>query len=102
VAGSEGSNPARGIDLCQLCLYVELSYVGRGLCDGLITRPEESYRVSSCMCDHRNPARGPRKMNDSVKSRGKVQGNIITMFLASGCGIAAVRKLSSEILKRVH
>jgi hypothetical protein len=29
-----------------LCLYVVLSCVGRGLCDGLITRPEESYRVS--------------------------------------------------------
>jgi hypothetical protein len=24
-----------------LCLYVVLSCVGRGLCDGLITRPEE-------------------------------------------------------------
>jgi hypothetical protein len=29
-----------------LCLYVVLSCVGRGLCDGLITRPDESYRVS--------------------------------------------------------
>jgi hypothetical protein len=32
------------------CLSVVLSSVGRGLCDGLITRPEESYRVSNCMC----------------------------------------------------
>jgi len=32
-----------------LCLYVVLSCVGRGLCDGLITRPEESYRVSNCV-----------------------------------------------------
>jgi hypothetical protein len=47
-----------------------LSCVGRGLCDGLITRPEESYRVSKYMCDHRNPKKGPyvlvgneRKMN---------------------------------------
>jgi hypothetical protein len=47
-----------------------LSCVGRGLCDGLITRPEESYHVS-CVCDHRNPERGPmfdvgnyRKMNE--------------------------------------
>jgi hypothetical protein len=31
----------------------------RGLCDGLITRPEECYRASNCMCDHRNPERGP-------------------------------------------
>jgi hypothetical protein len=25
----------------------EMSCIGRGLCDGLITRPEESYRVSN-------------------------------------------------------
>jgi hypothetical protein len=29
-----------------LCSYVVLSCVGRGLWDVLITRPEESYRVS--------------------------------------------------------
>jgi hypothetical protein len=46
VAGVAGSNPAEGMDVCLLYLYVVLSYVGRGLCDGLITRPEESYRVS--------------------------------------------------------
>jgi hypothetical protein len=56
---------------CLLCLYVMLSCVGRGLCDGLITRSEESYRVANCMCDHRNPERGPmvqlgtyRKINE--------------------------------------
>jgi hypothetical protein len=54
-----GSNPARGKDVCLLGLYVVLSCVGRGLCDGLITRPEESYRVYNCKCDNRNPARGP-------------------------------------------
>jgi hypothetical protein len=32
--------------------------VGSGLCDGLITRPEESYRVSVCVWS-RNPERGP-------------------------------------------
>jgi hypothetical protein len=32
-----------------LYLYVVLSRVGRGLCDGLMTRPEESYRVSNCV-----------------------------------------------------
>jgi integral membrane sensor domain MASE1 len=42
-----GSNPARGMDVCLLCLHVVLSCVGRGLCDGLITRPDESYRVFS-------------------------------------------------------
>jgi hypothetical protein len=46
VVGIEGSNPGEGMDVCLLCLYVVLSCVGRGLCDGLITRPEKSYRVS--------------------------------------------------------
>jgi hypothetical protein len=49
VAGIAGLNSARGMDVCLLCLYVVLSCVGRGLCDGLITRPEESYRVSNCV-----------------------------------------------------
>jgi hypothetical protein len=29
------------------CVYVVLSCVGRGVCEGLITRLEESYRVSN-------------------------------------------------------
>jgi hypothetical protein len=49
VAGVMGSNSLRGMDVCLSCLYVVLSCVGRGLCDGLITRPEESYRVSVCV-----------------------------------------------------
>jgi hypothetical protein len=49
VAGVADSNLARGMDVCLLCLYVVLSCVGRGLCVGLITRPEESYRVSVCV-----------------------------------------------------
>jgi hypothetical protein len=53
-----------------------LKYVSehrKHVCDGLITRPEESYRVS-CMCDHRNPEMGPmfqdgneRKMDEKMK-----------------------------------
>jgi hypothetical protein len=35
------------MDVCILCLYVVLPCVGIGLCDGLITPPEESYRVSN-------------------------------------------------------
>jgi hypothetical protein len=49
------------MDVCLLSLYVALSCVGRGLCDGLITCPEESYRVSLCVWS-RNPereAKGP-------------------------------------------
>jgi hypothetical protein len=45
VAGVAGSNPAEGIDVCLLCLCVVLSCAGRDLCDGPITRPEESYRM---------------------------------------------------------
>jgi hypothetical protein len=47
VAGIAGSNPARGMDVCLLCLYVVFSCLGRGPCDGLIARPEEFYRVSN-------------------------------------------------------
>jgi hypothetical protein len=42
VAGIAGSNPALGMDVCLWFLYIVLSCVGRGLCDVLITRPEES------------------------------------------------------------
>jgi hypothetical protein len=35
------------MDIYLLCLYVVLSWVGRGLWDGLITRLQESYRVSN-------------------------------------------------------
>jgi hypothetical protein len=47
------------MDVLVLCLYAVLSCVDRGLCDVLITRLEESYRVSNCMCDHSNPERSP-------------------------------------------
>jgi hypothetical protein len=40
--------------MCVPCFYVVLSCVGTGLCDGLITRPEESYHVSVCVCDQEN------------------------------------------------
>jgi hypothetical protein len=40
LAGIVGSNPTGGMDVFLLCVFV-LS--GRGLCDGPIPRPEESY-----------------------------------------------------------
>ena len=46
-----GSNPARGMSVCLCCDRCVLS--GRGICDGLITRPEESYgclSVVSVVC----------------------------------------------------
>jgi hypothetical protein len=41
LAGIGGSNLAWGVDFCCDCAVLS----GRGLCDGLITRPEESYRL---------------------------------------------------------
>jgi len=35
-----GSNPTGVMDVCRECCVMSC----RGLCDGLITRPEESYR----------------------------------------------------------
>ena len=40
-AGIVGSNPTGDMDVCCECCVL----LGRGLCDGLITRPEESYRL---------------------------------------------------------
>jgi hypothetical protein len=45
-AGIAGSNPAEGMDVCLLWV---LCLSGRGLCDGPIPRPEESYRM---WCDN--------------------------------------------------
>ena len=45
LTGIAGSNPAGGRDVCFECCVLS----GRGLCDGLITHPEESYRVL-CAC----------------------------------------------------
>ena len=36
-----GSNPTGGIDVCCECCVLS----GRGLCDGPITRPEESHQL---------------------------------------------------------
>jgi hypothetical protein len=41
LAGIVDSNPTGAMDVCRECCV----FSGRGLCDGLITRPEESYRV---------------------------------------------------------
>ena len=41
-----GSNPTRDMDVCLLCVLS-----GRGLCEELITRLEESYRLWCVVCD---------------------------------------------------
>jgi hypothetical protein len=43
LGGIVGSNPTRGMDVCNLSVFV-LS--GRGLFDGLIPNPEDSYQLS--------------------------------------------------------
>ena len=46
-----GSDPTGGMDVCRECCVLS----GRGLCDGLITRPEESYRLwCRVVCDLEN------------------------------------------------
>ena len=42
-----GSNPASGMDVspCEFCVLSR-----RGLRDGVIPHPEESYRVCVCVC----------------------------------------------------
>jgi len=43
-----GSSPTGGIDFCHECCVLS----GTGLCDELITRPEESYRLCCVVvCD---------------------------------------------------
>jgi hypothetical protein len=43
------SNPTGGVDVCCVCCVLS----GRGLCDELITRPEESYwLLHVVVCDH--------------------------------------------------
>ena len=40
-ARTSGSNPAGGMNVCRECCV----FTDRGLCDELITRPEEPYRL---------------------------------------------------------
>jgi hypothetical protein len=39
LVGIVGLNPAGAMDVCRECFVL----LGRGLCDGLIARPEESF-----------------------------------------------------------
>jgi hypothetical protein len=63
------------MDVCLLCLYGVLFCVGSGLYDGLITRSEKSYSVSNCMCDHRNPERGPMFQVGNLKENERMNDN---------------------------
>jgi hypothetical protein len=60
------------MDVCLLCLYVVLSCVGRGLCYGLITRPEESYRESNCVCLRNLNIEEVKAQRGMYSHRGKI------------------------------
>ena len=54
-----GSNHAGGVDVCCECCVLS----GRGLCDGLITRTEESYRLwCVVLCDLEKPSKNEEAM----------------------------------------
>ena len=61
-----GSNPTGGMDVCCECCVLSC----RGLCDGLITRPEESYRpwrVAVCDQETSNTRRLSEKKVKNVQ-----------------------------------
>ena len=63
-----GSNPTGGMEVfcCECCVLS-----GRGLCDELITRPEESYRLwCVVVCDLEN-LRNEEAMTRVVSQRHK-------------------------------
>jgi len=69
-----GSNPTGGMDVCRECCVLS----GRGLCVGLITRPEEPYRLWCVfLCDQETQeweGHGPLgKGGGAVAPKGKMQ-----------------------------
>jgi len=52
---------------------------GRGLCDELITRPEESYRLCCVVCDLETSRMGAPYIYDISHLRIKEQWNIVTL-----------------------
>jgi hypothetical protein len=75
-----------GAWVCLLCLYAVLS------CDGLITRPEESYRASKYMCDHRNPESGPVfQMGTTGKLMNELEKSISGLLHCSPRPATAIR-----------
>jgi hypothetical protein len=66
---------------------------GRGLCDGLITRPEESYRLwSVVVCDQENHE------NEETKARYRAVKNTTTM----GCNTRKTTTNNNDLLSQVY
>ena len=76
-----GSNPTRGMDIvCCECRVLS----GRGLCDELITRPEESYRLCCVVvCDLETSRVGAPYIYDISTLRVKDIFNIFPPVLSS-------------------
>jgi len=66
----------------DICLCEFLVFSGRGLCDGLITHPEESYRLWCVVCDQENSkTRGPWPTGGPQHHRSKIylKNTILTL-----------------------
>ena len=59
-----GSSPTRGMDVCLFVCCECCVLSGRGLCDGLITRPEGFYRLWRVI----------KTMRKQVKKTGRTAG----------------------------
>jgi hypothetical protein len=70
---------------CECCCVLS----GRGLCDGLITRPEESYRLwCVVVCDQET------SKNEDVKARYRAVENTTTV----GCNARKTNKQGSVVI----
>jgi hypothetical protein len=76
VAGIAGSNAAEGINICVLCLYVVLLCVGRGFCDELIPRPEESYQLPNKI---QKPRKGIRNVDRCSNPKKSVHSPVVVV-----------------------
>jgi hypothetical protein len=57
---------------CECCVLLS----GRGLCDGLITRPEESYRLwCVSQCDQKESKTSKLKRETGVGRTGRLKKN---------------------------
>ena len=94
-----GSNPTGGMDICCECRVLS----GRGLCDELITRPEESYRLCCVVvCDIGISRMGAPYIYiyDISSLRVNVQEHCCEKFLQVGSqGIGQVGPASSQLFQ---
>ena len=104
-----GSNPTGGMDVCCECCVLS----GRGLCDGLITRPEETYRlwcVVACAVEtswmRRPDPLGLSHQNKNYKKRNISLSRVerFQIFHVIDCGKAQFRSnvLPSEKLVSIY